>query len=209
MINAISGNLIAVNSDDSRAIIETGLGIDFEINVSLKDASSLINEYSNRKVKLYTYENVSDEKIILYGFITSEEKDLFLKLISINSIGPKLAMKILSNLTVDEFYDYVKREDAKALANIPGLGAKSAASIILDLRAKIIKEEKKKGKKEIKLSPSALEVVSSLVAMGWSKEQSKMAVTTVIENSGNKKVNDEKLFKLAFEELSKSYKEDS
>ena len=201
MISAISGELVEVNGDDSKATISTGLGLDFDVKISSRTATIFVNEFLNKRVKLYTYVNISDEKLIAYGFYTLEERELFLKLITINSIGPKLAMKILSSMSVEEFYEHVKREDAKAIASIPGLGTKSAASIILDLRAKIIKEEKKKEKKEPKPSASQQEVIKSLVAMGWAKEDCKVAVLKAVESSKSKHLSDEELFKLAFANL--------
>lgn len=88
-------------------------------------------------VKVYTYLNVKEDGMTLFGFSGKDELELFKQLIGVNGIGPKGAMSILSLMTVDELRIAILSEDSKAIAKAPGVGAKTASRIILDLKDKI------------------------------------------------------------------------
>lgn len=90
---------------------------------------------------IYTYTNVKEDEISLYGFLTKEEKELFLKLISVKGIGPKAAMSILATSSVDGIKDAIERENILYLKKIPKIGDKAARQIILDLKGKLAKSE--------------------------------------------------------------------
>ena len=98
------------------------------------------NPYSfnlNQEYKIYLYENVREDEISLYGFKTLEEKDLFLKLISVKGIGPKMALPILATGSINGIVDAIERENILYLKKFPKIGEKVARQIII--RIKIIK----------------------------------------------------------------------
>lgn len=89
------------------------------------------------EVLLYTHMYVREDAILLYGFFSQEEYDLFQHLIGISGIGPKVAQGILSATTADEFYRLIHRKDTKAITKLPGIGKKTAERIILELKDKL------------------------------------------------------------------------
>ena len=91
----------------------------------------------NAEVMLYIHTNVREDAILLYGFFSREEYDLFLHLIGISGIGPKVAQGILSSATVNDFYCMVQQKDVKGITKLPGIGKKTAERILLELKDKL------------------------------------------------------------------------
>lgn len=91
----------------------------------------------NAEVMLYIHTNVREDAILLYGFFSREEYDLFLHLIGISGIGPKVAQGILSSATVNDFYRMVQQKDVKGITKLPGIGKKTAERILLELKDKL------------------------------------------------------------------------
>lgn len=91
----------------------------------------------NAEVMLYIHTNVREDAILLYGFFSREEYDLFLLLIGISGIGPKVAQGILSSATVNDFYCMVQQKDVKGIIKLPGIGKKTAERILLELKDKL------------------------------------------------------------------------
>ena len=91
----------------------------------------------NAEVMLYIHTNVREDAILLYGFFSREEYDLFLHLIGISGIGPKVAQGILSSATANEFYRMVQQKDVKGITKLPGIGKKTAERILLELKDKL------------------------------------------------------------------------
>lgn len=89
------------------------------------------------EVMLYIHTNVREDAILLYGFFSREEYDLFLHLIGILGIGPKVAQGILSSATVNDFYRMVQQKDVKGITKLPGIGKKTAERILLELKDKL------------------------------------------------------------------------
>ena len=90
------------------------------------------------EVMLYIHTHVREDAILLYGFFSQEEYDLFQHLIGISGIGPKVAQGILSAITANEFYHLIHRKDVKAITKLPGIGKKTAERIILELKDKLL-----------------------------------------------------------------------
>lgn len=91
----------------------------------------------NAEVMLYIHTNVREDAILLYGFFSREEYDLFLHLIGISGIGPKVAQGILSSATANDFYRMVQQKDVKGITKLPGIGKKTAERILLELKDKL------------------------------------------------------------------------
>ena len=121
-------------SDPTCAVIEAG-GVGYRMTVSGTTHDSL--PALNNTVKLYTHLSVREDGVELFGFKTLEELDCFKLLIGVSGVGPKVAISILSLLTPEKFTLVVSSEDAKALSKANGVGAKTAARIILELKDKL------------------------------------------------------------------------
>ncbi len=114
-------------------------GVGYKLTVSTLTSESLVSKLS-KQVKLYTHLAVREDGIELFGFGSNEEKECFNRLISVSGVGPKAAMSILSTMPPEKLAVAICTDDAKAIAKSPGIGAKSAARIILELKDKISKD---------------------------------------------------------------------
>lgn len=124
--------------DHAVCVLDCG-GVGYKLTVSLITSESLVNKVG-QKVKLYTYLAVREDGIELFGFGSNEERACFNQLISVSGVGPKAAMNILSTLSPDKFSLAVCTEDIKAISKSPGIGSKTAARIVLELKDKISKD---------------------------------------------------------------------
>lgn len=215
MINAISGKLLYIIG--SKAVISTAFGIEFEVIVSSRTAATLLNytDKERENVRLLIYFQHREDNVTLFGFLTEAEKSLYIELIKINGIGSKQALRILSGLSIDEFYECLNDTNIKSLAKIPGLGLKTAQKIVLALKDKLVpivkdKKTEKRGISVKELKYSA--VLDSLTDMGFEKDDANNAVLNIVENNEKEleKLSDsqreEEVFKRAFEILSNNRK---
>lgn len=124
--------------DASLCVIDCG-GVGYKLTVSLITSDQLASKLG-QKVKLFTHLAVREDGIELFGFGSSEERQCFNQLTSVSGIGPKVAMSILSTLTPDRLAVAVCNEDVKLIAKTPGIGAKTAARIVLELKDKMSKD---------------------------------------------------------------------
>ena len=155
-------------------VIDCG-GVGYKLTVSLHTSDSLVNKM-NQKVKLYTYLAVREDGIELFGFESNEERSCFNQLISVSGVGPKAAMSILSTLSPDKFSLAVCSEDVKAISKASGIGAKTAARIILELKDKISKDMMSAGSKidiasmpSVKNNSAISEATEALMVLGYDK----------------------------------------
>lgn len=131
MFDYIIGNLVEIGADF--AVIENS-GIGYAVYISRNTALSL--GHTKSEIKLYTYVKIKEESIILYGFISKTERELYLTLTSVSGVGPKAAMAILGSNTSDKIITAIINNDAKLLSASPGIGIKTANRIIVDLKDK-------------------------------------------------------------------------
>lgn len=110
-------------------------GIGYEINVSNLTLEAFT--FDNEPVKIYTYLNVKEDDMSLYGFLSLEEKNMFMQLISVGGIGPKMALGILSEISISGLINAIASEDLKRLCKVKGLGKKTAERLILELKDKV------------------------------------------------------------------------
>lgn len=182
MIAFLNGKVEYINSD--YVVLSVG-GIGYNVFVSGKTLENINGTGS--EVKLYTYLNVREDAMQLFGFITKDELDVFKLLITVNGIGPKGALSILSVMTANELRFAVASEDAKAIAKSPGIGAKTASKLILELKDKLKLEDAiensfnigSKIEPQVGLNDSKNEAVMALVALGYSQTESLKAVKSV------------------------------
>ncbi len=137
-------------------------GVGYEIYCSLQTIAQ-ISEYTSKTISIWIYTHVREDAILLYGFQYREEKNLFLSLLKVNGVGPKLAIGILSGASYDKLVDLIETSDAKALSQLPRVGKKTAEQIILSLKGKLVRvPEKTVEKDQLKL-----QVSSALINLGF------------------------------------------
>ncbi len=124
--------------DMNTCVIDCG-GVGYKLTVSMITSENLVTKFG-KQIKLYTHLSVREDGVELFGFGTNEEKECFNRLTSVSGIGPKAAMSILSTMTPEKLAVAICTDDKKAIAKAPGIGAKSAARIILELKDKMSKE---------------------------------------------------------------------
>jgi Holliday junction DNA helicase RuvA len=173
MIGYIKGNLLFVQ--ENTVILENN-GVGYEINCS----SSALNELlKNGKGVVYTYTAVREDGIFLYGFISPEEKNMFLKLISVSGVGPKMGITVLSSMSIEDLAVKIAMNDVKGLSSVKGLGKKTAERIILELREKvdaIASETPKTETISVTLNKDDEDAVFALMSLGFNKQESLLAV---------------------------------
>ncbi len=133
------------------------MGVGYKLSISDNTYSSVVG-HVNEKTKLFTYLKVSEDGVELFGFKTNDELSAFKLLITVSGVGPKAAMAILSLLTPDRLSMAISSEDIKAIAKANGVGPKTAARVVLELRDKIQKQVFTTS------SPEAMQVASVSVA---------------------------------------------
>ena len=136
MFYSITG--ILATTELAAAIVDVN-GVAFYCNISAKTHAKLSPKLGE-KVTLFTHLNVKEDALDLYGFISQEELHAYRLLTSVSGVGPKAAMSILSHLTPEQFAVAVGTGDTKAISKAPGVGAKTAARVILELKDKIAKQ---------------------------------------------------------------------
>ena len=124
--------------DISTCVIDCG-GVGYKLTVSLITSDALLTKLG-KEVKLFTHLAVREDGVEMFGFGSYEEKECFNRLTSVSGIGPKAAMSILSTMTPEKLALAICTDDAKAIAKSPGIGAKSALRIILELKDKMSKD---------------------------------------------------------------------
>lgn len=187
MISYIRGELVAVEKE--KVIIDVG-GVGYGIFMP-ESAMGLLPQMGN-EVKLYTYLNVREDAMQLFGFLTRDDLEIFKLLIGVSGIGPKGGLSILSKLTADDLRFAIMSGDSKAISAAPGIGKKTAEKVIIELKDKldieqILNPSDSETKSAIKMDGSAnavqSEAVQALVALGYGSTESLKAVNKV--NSEN------------------------
>ncbi len=175
MLNYISGILESVGSDS--VIVETG-GVGYEISVNARFLSKL--EHEGQKIKVFVYLSVKEDGVSLFGFIDRAERNMFLRLITISGIGPKMALSVLGGISSDELSRCIANGDTKALSAIKGIGKKTAERIILELRDKIGEEITSSGTGAASQGCSVKEEAeAALISLGFTAKEAKGLVDRV------------------------------
>ena len=183
MIDQISGKIISI--DDNYVVLEVG-GLGIKVNISANFASKLVNE---DLITLVTYLNVREDALDLYGFKNDSERNLFLMLISISGIGPKLAVSILSGVELDELKLNILSGDIKSLTSIPGIGAKTAKRIIIELKDKLSKTTTTElGFEDDYSSNISKDVLSALVGLGYSESMATEVIKRINPAKSDKSI---------------------
>ena len=196
MIYQVSGNLIAKHKDF--VVIEVS-GIGFKITSTTNTINTIKLE---QKILLHTYLHVREDTLDLYGFHSTLEREVFLLLIGISGIGPKLAITILSGILPDELKDKIISGDIASLTSIPGVGAKTAKRIIVELKDKFTKiEDGSLGFSDKLNSKLYDDALNALLSLGYSSQQSKQVLDHIANGKDDNKQNIETIIKTALKRL--------
>lgn len=186
MISYVKGPLAAIEED--MIVVEAGgVGMGIHVPLSLLERLPGIG----REVTVYTYFQVREDAMSLYGFLNRQDREMFRQLIGVNGVGPKAALGILSTMTPDDLRMAIVTGDAKAISRAPGIGPKTAQRLILDLKDKVSMEEvlgnlalpsdggASAALGTIGMGEAAKEAVQALVALGYSNMEANKAVKQV------------------------------
>ena len=182
MIDYIKGEIIELSP--AHAVLEAG-GIGYHINIALSTYSEL-NGKNN--TKLYVYEAIREDAHVLFGFLTKEERSLFLLLISVSGVGANTARMILSSIMANELQNAIITGNVSILKSIKGIGAKTAERIIVDLKDKVSKVEFSAQGTPTANTAISEEAVAALVMLGFTQAMAQKAVKKVMETDPQQKI---------------------
>ncbi len=163
MISYLKGNLI--QKSPNRITIDIN-GVGYCTWIPLSTYLKLGNIHE--PVALFIHTHVTDSTLDLFGFSTEDEKDIFLKLINISGIGPKIALNILSGMEASDLEEAIQQSDIARISLIPGIGKKTAMRIALELQEKLEKKEKVLQAKD---SHEKEDLISALMNMGFRRKE--------------------------------------
>jgi Holliday junction DNA helicase RuvA len=189
MIAHLRGKLIY--KQPSQAIVEAG-GVGYDVTISVPTFTALPEV--GLETSLHIYTQVSADQIALFGFLEREEKRLFERLITVGGVGPKLAIKMLSGLSVERTVQAIRGQDHAQLTRIPGVGKRLAERLVVELKDKL---------EDFAVAPSqtvvrggvAEDVLSALVNLGYQRASAEKAIEQAIAKEKGLEVDFDGLFR--------------
>lgn len=177
MIGFVEG-IIEYIDVDKIVVNNNGVGYNVFMPASRIDTLNV-----DETVRVFTYLNVREDAMQLFGFLTRDDLEVFKLLITVNGIGPKGGLAVLSTITTDDLRVAVISEDAKAISKAPGIGAKTAQKVIIELKDKLnledVLEPKLDANFQVNDNNSMSEAVMALVALGYSQADAYRAVKSI------------------------------
>jgi len=191
MIAHLSGTLLSKQA--TSVILDVG-GVGYEVTIPVSTFYDL--EEPGSKVQLRIYTHVKEDALQLYGFKTARERELFMRLISVSGIGPKLGITLLSGMSADEMIASIRTNNLARLTLIPGVGRKTAERLVMELRDKVAslssaEHEEELGAKTAAGAPLATEdsmrsdVLSALLNLGYQRSSAEKAVAAALDEGGD------------------------
>ena len=191
MIAHLSGTLLS--KQPTAAIVDVG-GVGYEVVIPLSTFYELGENGSQVQLRIYTH--VREDALQLYGFKTARERELFLQLISVNGVGPSLAIKLLSGMNADEMIASIRTNNLVRLVAIPGVGRKTAERLVVDLRDKIAALSSPALEDEFAAKAAAAgelastdsmrdDAMSALANLGYQRAAAEKAVKNAIDEGGD------------------------
>lgn len=182
MIAMLTGQLVSKGTD--QVIIEVAGGIGYRVLIPLSTFYSLPDAGT---VKLHIHTHVREDALLLYGFLTADERALFILLLSVAGVGPKLALNILSHASPRDLRQAIAGSDVKRLATLPGIGKKSAERLVLELKEKIDKldlagDAPDRGQ-NLTIAPApdqSEDALSALLNLGYKEAQARKALAGLV-----------------------------
>ena len=195
MIGQLKGRIISKNPPE--VLLEVG-GIGYELLCPMSTFYQLDN--SSEDTLLYTHLSIKEDSHTLFGFISKDEKSMFRELIRVNGVGPKVALAILSHLSVSSLVDCIIREDADLLAKTPGIGKKTALKLIVELQDRLDKVElvdastSTMGHKT-SYNPNAKQALAALQSLGFKTKEANKMISSIDDQT----LSTEQLIRLALQ----------
>jgi len=171
MIDLISGQVTAITKQYV-VVLVGGVGLRVHVPASVRD----LVDGPGHMVTLHTHLHVREDGLILYGFAEQEERALFETLITISGVGPRIALALLSTLTVEHIHNAVAREEPDVLTRVPGIGKKLAQKLVFELKDKLILEP---SLGIAALSDIDTDVIATLTALGYSVVEAQAALQAI------------------------------
>ncbi len=193
MIGFLTGKIIS--SKPTRLVLDVN-GVGYVINISINTFEKISGK---ENTSLFIYTSVKEDSISLFGFYSEPEKEMFELLISVNGIGPRLALSLLSGIQTDDLKNAIESSNISRIIAVPGIGRKTAERVILELKSKVenISEE---GTSAIPLSVKN-EAVSALTTLGYNARIAENLIRNILQNQPALSL--EELIKKALGELNK------
>lgn len=160
MIAFVNGIIKIIRND--RVVLDVH-GVGYEVYLA-----NALSQKMNEELFLYTYQHVREDAILLFGFIKEEDYEVFMRLINVKGIGPKTAQTMLSVCSGKEMIEAIENDDIKRLKSLPGIGAKTAGQIVLDLKGKFVSLETSDSPVS---NPVWTQVQDALLSLGYKTNQ--------------------------------------
>jgi len=193
MIGYLTGKIISAKP--TKILLDVN-GVGYLVNISINTFENISDK---EVVSLFIHTSVKEDSITLFGFFTESEKDMFELLISVNGIGPKIALSILSGIRIDDLKNAIESSDVSRIVAVPGIGRKTAERLVLELKSKVDKIVEEGGK-EIPFSIKN-EAVAALATLGYNSKIGEKVVRDVLSDNGN--ISLEEVIKKALGNLNK------
>jgi Holliday junction DNA helicase RuvA len=179
MIAHLRGKLIF--KQPGQAIVEAG-GVGYDVTISVPTFTALPSVGAEASLHIHT--QVSEDQIALFGFLEREEKRLFERLITVSGVGPKLAIKMLSGLSLERTVQAIRGQDHAQLVRIPGVGKKLAERLVVELKDKLDDFAAAPVRASVQ-GPAAEDVLSALVNLGYQRPAAEKAIEqAVVKDAG-------------------------
>lgn len=172
MIASISG-LLQARRDSSLVVQVGGVGLEIFVPTGVFNAPVEVGQ----PVTLFTYLAVREDSLRLFGFLTEEDRSIFELLLTVQGVGPRLALSVLSTLSPELLANAIHRDDAEVIARVPGIGKKTAQKIVLELKGKLLPETLPAGLAAV--SKLDTDVIAALTALGYSIVEAQAALQSI------------------------------
>jgi Holliday junction DNA helicase RuvA len=178
MIAHLRGTLL--EKKPNLALVDVG-GVGYALTIPVSTFSQLGNP--GEQISLHTFTHVREDTLALFGFFTRGEKDLFERLITVNGIGPRLAVTILSGVPAEELVGAIRAGDSKRLMRVPGVGRKGSERIVLELREKLgaLSPDGDAAAESVGDGGVEQDVISALQNLGCTRDAAQTAVRKALE----------------------------
>jgi Holliday junction DNA helicase RuvA len=190
MIAHLSGTLLFKQA--TSVIVDVG-GVGYEVTIPLSTFYDLEDPGSNVQLRIYTH--VREDTLQLFGFKTLRERELFLKIISVSGIGPKLGITLLSGMSADELVASIRNNNLARLTLIPGIGRKTAERLVVELREKVAELSsaqlegdlgaRKEAESETTEDTVRSDALSALLNLGYQRSSAEKAIDSALLEGGD------------------------
>ena len=177
MIGYLTGKIIS--KKPTQIILDVN-GVGYLVNITISTFEKLPDD-NTKLVSLYTYLNVREDALILFGFFTLSEKEMFELLISVNGVGPKLAQSILSGIQIEDLKTALKTGDLSRIIAIPGIGRKTGQRLLIELRDKVESLGEGISSADRETYTLKIDAITALTQLGYNHKTAEKTVRTIFD----------------------------